>query len=160
MIYTTIDHFRTERWFFALALSLIAAPNLTIAQSPYELNLKRELALFGGGAAVGAIGLLLQNTVDPLTAEQVSNLKIANIPKFDRQAVYNNHTTAGNISDHIRNGGFFLPVILLVDQQTRKDWPKLMLLASEGLALTSGLTTLAKSSFKRTGHLFTMNKFR
>jgi len=139
-----------SRRFLSFVSVIMVALNSGIAQSPYELSANREIGIFGGATIVGVGGLLLQGNIKPFTPTDIKNLKISSIPKFDRQAVFNNNAKAGRLSDQIRNVGFFLPTILLVSQQTRSEWPKIMLLATEGLALTSGLTTLAKSSFKRT----------
>ena len=52
---------------FAIAVALAVGVSSISAQSPYELDVKRDLAIFGGATVLGITSLVFHKNIDPLT---------------------------------------------------------------------------------------------
>lgn len=133
------------------ALSLPTALGAQSSSGPYHLSLKRELLIGGAGATALGLGTLLQNQLDadrPLLAS-LSLTSYEEVNAFDRLGTQNGSKRARLWSDQTRDAGIGIGSLLLFGRATRRDAGKLAILYTETMLLTSGLTNLTKTSFRR-----------
>ena len=71
----------------AFLVCILIMSSLSVAQTPYSLNSKREWTLVGAGTGLNGISVLLQSRLDPLTEEQMASLDKKDIWKLDRWVV-------------------------------------------------------------------------
>ena len=139
-----------------LLLSLLLLPFGVIAQSsggngPYRLSLRQELLLGGIGAGTMGLGFHLQNQLDadrPLLRD-LSTTDYGDINGFDRLGTNLRNERARLWSDQTRNAGILLSGLLIFSREARQDAPKLALLYTEAMLLTSGATNLTKALVSR-----------
>lgn len=141
--------------FIFLLLFFLTATTTADAQSesrgPYELSLKRELLFVSTGAAVLGLGTHLQNRLDknqPLLSE-LSLTSYDDINGFDRLGTQFGSKRARLWSDQTRDAGIGIGSLLLFGRETRRDAGKLAILYTETILLTSAITNLTKTSFRR-----------
>jgi membrane-associated phospholipid phosphatase len=116
--------------------------------SPFALDLKRELLIFGTATAMWATGTIAISGLDPLTDEQIYALNPEDVNKFDRTAIgVRRETQAG---DALVNASIFLPLTFLIYADTRRDLGMLGVMAVEVLMLNHGLNWMAKGLTRRT----------
>lgn len=131
-------------------LSTEETSNATSAfNSPYELNIKRELGILSGAFGVQFAGLAVANKIKPLTLAQIELLTPDDIPSYDRKTVRNFSGKAHATSDIFLFGSMAFPIALMADKNIRKDFLKIGTMASEAFLLNAGLTTLVKGSVQR-----------
>ena len=115
--------------------------------SPYSLNLAKELAITGAGAAMLATSLLLRSYIDPLTEEEIANLDPMDIPAFDRGTITSKKTvTAGDL---LLLGSSFFPFTFLAHDETKRDIKILAVMTGEVFVLQLGLNFLVKTLTQR-----------
>lgn len=131
-----------------LMLSLITVGILT-AQSPYQLNTKKEIAFFGTGLASAGTGIYFRANTPVFTSAELENLNINNINGFDRVATNFFSLKADETSDIFWYGSQVLPFLLLAGEQSRSEFGKIMVLYGEAAILNSGLTLLTKYTVRR-----------
>lgn len=121
--------------------------NVAFAQSPYELDSKREGSLLGAGAALSLAGLITLHNVEPFTQSELSALSAGDINSFDRSGMkpYRQDQTG----DALNYASFALPLTLLIDERTRHDLKTLGMMWGEVLLLQSGLTAITKGLVER-----------
>lgn len=133
-----------------LILFLLIASISLNAQSPYELNWKREIAITGTGLATGLLGLQLRSSVPLYTASGVAALDAADINSFDRNTVNNYSVSAHNASNLFLYGSCSTPLLLLPVRQIRNSYGTVAVLWGETAMVTLGLTVLTKYAIRRT----------
>jgi membrane-associated phospholipid phosphatase len=126
--------------------------NSNSINSVYKLNHKIEIPATLGIFATNAVGLYVLNDKTPLSPSQVLSLDKKNIWFFDRNAVEQKydetyHKNTRTISDWLRNISVFLPAILSLDKNIRKDIYNIMFLYLETQAISSSLFTYAGVTF-------------
>jgi len=84
----------------------------TNAQSPYSLEITREVVVFGGGLALGIVDRELIKNKKPLTIEELATLSRENINAFDRAATYNWSPSAADLSDILLITSMLSPLLL------------------------------------------------
>jgi membrane-associated phospholipid phosphatase len=117
-------------------------------ESPYRLDASRETVLLGGGLVAGITGLLMINTIRPLTPEQIAGLDPAGINAFDRRSIgaYREDVAA----DVLLCASFLLPLNFLWNEKMKRDWQLLGVMGAEVVLIQSGLNAIIKSSVLRT----------
>ncbi len=123
-----------------------------ITENPYRLDFKRELPfILASGSILGA-GFLVSALDDtkPFTEEQLANLNIGSINSFDRRSVFNQSSSAASASDYIRTGITIFPLLLLTEHHTKQDISALLVMSTEVMAITYGLTSITKNVANRT----------
>ena len=136
--------------FIKIVLStFLLLPMFLSAQSPYEIDWKKEPYFIGLGVGAYVNGYILQSKINPLTLEEVLAFDRADINNFDRSASFKYSTRAGNASDVFLYGSYGLPALFLFNQKTRSDFDKIMIMYGETLIITKGLTILSKRLTKR-----------
>ncbi len=131
-----------------LALFLMAWAQAGAAQSPYDLESKREWILLGSGAAAGITALAIIENVEPLTNEEIALLNLDDINEFDRSGVEPYRDT--EVGDALLYASFVLPFTLLVPVETRQDWKTLGVMWAETVLLSAGINGVVKGLALRT----------
>lgn len=141
---------RSTRGVGALLLLLfsVAWAQASSAQSPYDLETKREWILLGSGAVLGISALAIINSVDPLSIEEIEALDPDDINSFDRSGVQPYRDT--HAGDALLYGSFLLPLTLLGPVETREDWKTLGVMWAETVLISSGLNGVVKGLVLRT----------
>ncbi len=130
-------------------LIILFVPLFATAQSPYRLNTKRELSIFGG-ATLGLGGAyLLQRQHQPFTASEINTLRVSDIPRFDRFSVNYFSHSAKKASDWILISSLVAPTLLLLDKHARKDALKIGVIGAETLLCNLALVGLTKELTRR-----------
>jgi len=121
------------------------------SESPYTVNLKSELPYIAASAGLLGSGLLVKsiNEEKPFTLEELNNLDLSKINKFDRGAVFNNSSSARAYSDYALMTGALLPLYFLSNHNTRSDFIPLIIMGAEVYAITSTLALNSKFAFNR-----------
>ena len=132
-----------------MLLLLIAFNCPAFAQSPYELNPKKELIHYGAGVATAGLGLYFRSTTPTFTAEELAALDISTISSFDRVATNHFSLKAHEASDYFWYGSHAAPFLLLAGKESRAEFGKIMVMYSEAAIINSGLTLLTKYAVRR-----------
>lgn len=122
----------------------------SIAQSPYQLCLKKDTWLLGTGIGGMLLGGLTFNTVDAFSEDAINNLNPLDINSFDRNTINYYSSTARNQSDILLFSSLTYPLLLLLNKPIRSDFLPVGIMGLEVLALNASLTTLTKGLIKRT----------
>lgn len=115
-------------------------------QGPYYLSLKRDLLYGGLGAGSMAFGSVLRSRTPDIT---LADLRLRNIPSFDRVATRLSSEKARAASDSGLYASAALPSLLLLGNESRRDFGKVSVLFAETMAFTSGMTYIIKSTALR-----------
>ncbi len=129
-----------------LLLLLVTASVTAQQRGPYYLSLQRDVSY--GGAAAGSV--ILGEVLRSRTPDMVlSDLRLGEIPDFDRVATRNSSESARTASDNALYASAALPLLLMAGRESRRDAGRLTLLFAETMALNQGLTNITKSTAKR-----------
>ncbi len=133
------------RWLFIFVL---VTTNI-YAQSPYEIDWKKESIYLGIGTSTITTALLLNANFEGLKTEDVSGMDRANVHRFDRKATFHYSSEASHLSDIFSIGSHVLPFLFIGEKETRKEFGTIVLMYGEALMITGGLTGLTKRFTKR-----------
>ncbi len=117
--------------------------------SPYKLSLKLDVPL--GSNAFGLLGTsYLVGLSKPIPKlDSVTNLNRLSINKFDRSATVQNSRGAAYASDACLYASFTLPLLHLVNTNSRKDFGKVAAMDAEVFVLNMAITELFKETVRR-----------
>lgn len=130
----------------ALCFFLVGSDSC-LAQSPYQLESKREWVLLGTGAVLGVGALVALGGVDPLTEDEIARLDPGDINDFDRKAIEPFRETG--TGDAFLYASYLLPLTFLTYTDTRRDWKTLGVIWAEATLIQWGITGLAKGIAQR-----------
>ena len=117
---------------------------------PYETDTAREVGLFGAGAALLTVGLLIGSSQDALTADEVAALDRADVNAFDRPATYRWSPDAARASDILVTAAMVAPLTLAVTEPGSRQAGTLVTMYGETVLLNVGLVTTLKALVGRT----------
>jgi hypothetical protein len=126
----------------------LAAGDACLAQSPYELESRREWILLGGGAALGVSAAIIIENVDPLTIAEIDQLDPDDVNRFDRPAIKPYRETRAG--DALMYASYALPLTLLFRQDTGPDWKRLGVMWGQVTLINLGLNGVLKGLTLRT----------
>lgn len=129
---------------------LIFIGQISFAQNEITLSRPKDVIISGAGATLFLGGYYFYQKKDPLSVEQISNLKISDINSFDRPAVNNYSVGAADASDILLYTSMALPALLLTDKDIRKDATPVMLVYFQSVLITSGEVLMTKGLLDRT----------
>ncbi|MFK7936887.1 MAG: phosphatase PAP2 family protein [Saprospiraceae bacterium] len=134
---------------FILTTAWLFIATIFYAQSPYYLQLKQEMLYAGSGIGLTALGMHLSTKAPIFTPNELSTLDARDVNPFDRLATGLNSERSDYISDVVVTSSFFLPALLFTDKRMRRDFPTIMALWGEVVAINRGTTLLVKHTLKR-----------
>lgn len=117
--------------------------------SLYRLSWRCDASIAAFGLSTNAAIQYLQQKLKPLTPDQINLLDKNDVPAFDRHALENYDATANALSDGFLYSSLVLPGFLLLDQDIRKDVPKISILLAESILVSTGVTGLTKRLVRR-----------
>ena len=123
--------------------------NFLNAQSPYELNWKKELTYSALGLTTNIIGFSLDAKVVPFTELEISKFNRSSVNAFDRMATFKYSASARRASDFLQYSCYTFPTLFLLNKKSRKNFGHIMALYGETLLVTGGITNLTKKITKR-----------
>jgi hypothetical protein len=126
-----------------------AVPAFAQLQSPYKLSWETDSYICLSGAAGAIGGYIAEQSVQPLTAQEIENLSRSSVNGFDRSATYLYSTTASTASDVVYGVAAIAPCILFTDEVMRKDWQTISVMYLETLEWFAATTMLAKGTVQR-----------
>ena len=116
------------------------------SSSPYQLKPGKEAILLSVGGITAGVGTYLyRNTADVTLAE----IQLDGIRKFDRVATKYSSDAAARASDVFFLGSAAVPFALLADRDIRANASQVGLMYAEVFLLTTGFTTIIKSTAQR-----------
>ena len=118
---------------------------------PYRLNFKNELPFIISSGLILGTGFLVAelNNTKPFTALELNTLDVMTINSLDRKAVDNYSPQDARTSDYIRTGVTILPILLLSEHHTKSDITALLVMSTEVMAITFGVTNTVKNVVNR-----------
>ncbi|UCH64417.1 MAG: phosphatase PAP2 family protein [Ignavibacterium sp.] len=116
--------------------------------SPFKLDVTREALIYGAGIVSGITALALLSKLPPLTVDEVNALNPADVNSFDRSAI--GPKREENAGDFLLFTSYLLPLTFLAYEETRNDFPELLLIYGEVLIITGSLNGIVKGIVKRT----------
>jgi len=116
--------------------------------SPFQLDFTREAVILGTGILAGFTALNLLANLPPLTVDDVNALDPDDVNGFDRSAI--GPKREENDGDLLLFISYALPLTFLAYEDTRKDFPELILMYGEVILVTGSLNGIAKGIAKRT----------
>lgn len=131
-------------------LFLLTIATLVMAQSPYELNWKKELPYLATGLGTFGAGYFIKTQIPAFTATDLETLTPTNVNKFDRIATKHYSTSVGSNSNVILIGSFATPALFLLNKKSRSSFGSIAAMYGEAGSITIGLTFLTKSIIRRT----------
>jgi len=132
-----------------LSIVFFSICSLVQSQSPYTLDLKKDLILSGIGLGLATSSKLVDNSITPLSVSQINSLSKDNINAFDRGAVDNYNQWSGTVSDVAVYSCMASPLLLLPSKKIRKDIFIVGAMYGETLWYSFFLPAIAKGSIQR-----------
>ena len=129
--------------FLALTLSVGAQ------EFPYSLEWKREVGLFALGGGLSATGHLLETELDPLSPDQLADLRRSKVWFLDRGATRNECPIARRLSDQLLRGAVLVPATLAVGRTTRRKALVVGTMLAQTMLLNDGFTKMSKVLIRR-----------
>ena len=135
--------------FCSVLISAFVLITATSAQSPYKLSWEKDGIILGSGAAVSAIGYLMEQKINPLSVQEIAALSRNDVNAFDRSATYN---WSKNLMTGSDAGVVLLmlsPLSLFLDNNVRKDFQTISAMCFETLLFAVFLPSIAKGTAER-----------
>ena len=136
--------------FGLLIVSFVSIPPADIiAQSPYSLDVHKEVVILGGGLSVAIVDRELIKKTVPLTIEELSILSRENVNSFDRAATYNWSPSASELSDILLLTSVLSPFLLFSSSAVWNDGGTYTIMYLENFIWSFSLPHLAKGTLTR-----------
>ncbi len=147
--HTRFINFRHVCKIITILALIVILPTNNFAQSPYEMNWKKDGALLIVGIPLSAIGFALETSITPLTLDEVNNLDRNNINIIDRFASYNYSTGTSDLSDILLYTCMASPLLLLSSSSIRTDFGIVYGMYAESLLFGVALPAYGKGGVQR-----------
>tara|TARA_Y100000385_G_C13088374_1_gene637506 strand:- start:1613 stop:2362 length:750 start_codon:yes stop_codon:yes gene_type:complete len=122
--------------------------NNAVAQSKtYELSWETDGYLLGAAMTFSSIAIAKEQRI--LSTDDLRKLNRLDINSFDRQATYNNSTTAASLSDVCRDAIVLVPLSLMAFKKARSEAGIIGLMFLETFAVTTSSTLAVKTTVRR-----------
>ncbi|OGU18031.1 MAG: hypothetical protein A2X61_09425 [Ignavibacteria bacterium GWB2_35_12] len=118
-------------------------------ESPYKLDWTQDGILIGTGLGLGAVSLIIDNKVKPMTIAEYNNLNKNDINGFDRFASENYSENISKLSDYALGTAIVSPLLFVLSEKMREDWFPIGVMYSETIMFSGFLSYLAKSTAQR-----------
>lgn len=122
----------------------------TMAQSPYQLKVGKEIGLYSIGLGVIGAGYYTNSKMVPLTAMQIGEHRVENLSGFERWVTTRRSVRSHKTSNVLLHSSNLFPLVLtLADKTMRNDASTIGVLYSQAAMINLGLTALVKTTVKR-----------
>ena len=115
----------------------------------YDLDLKNDLILMGGGIALTVLGDVMLRKADKPNLEEIANLNVSDLWSIDRNATTNFSKTAERTSDIILYTSAALPFTLYALDKTKGEELEVLMMTLETFLITNGTTNIVKALTQR-----------
>ncbi len=132
-----------------LLILLVMLPLDHYAQSPYEMNWKKDGALIVVGVPLAALGIALDRSITALTLEDANNLNRDDIFLPDRFVTSNYSPKASDLSDILLYTCMLSPTLLLASKPIRTDIPVIAGMYLQTMILGVALPAFGKGGIQR-----------
>ena len=132
-----------------LLVWFLCSPHSGVAQSPYRSQLGKDMLILSTGLGTGLAAILLEETLAPLTADEISGLSRNDVNAFDRGATYQYSTSAGTASDILVYTVIASPLTMMIEERVRKDWETYLVMYAETMLWTAASTHIVKNTVAR-----------
>ncbi len=129
-----------------LCLPGLAQRTDALTSSPYQLKPGKEATLLSVGGITSGVGTYLYRNTENI---MLSEIQLDGINGFDRIAADFSSDAAARASDVLFIGSAVAPFALLADKDIRRYATQIGFMYGEVFLLTTGLTTLIKSTAQR-----------
>ncbi len=126
-----------------------AAQSQSSALSPYQLSWETEAYIVAPGTAGALYGYFAEQSVKPLTAQEILALSESSVNRFDRSAISHYSTTANTASDAVYGVAVIAPCLLFTDEAMRNDWQTIAVMYGETMEWFVATTLIAKGTVQR-----------
>lgn len=133
---------------FLLLLLSVLTENIS-AQSPYELNPKKEANFFITGSLTIGLGYYYRTKIPLFSPADLELLDPQKVNNFDRNTINNYSKNAKKASDIFWGGSQLLPLLFLTNQKSRRNFGTIAALYGEISLLNLGVTFLTKNTVRR-----------
>lgn len=129
----------------------LCADGVHHSNSPYEINIKKELPfiIVGTGLTITSLILRSNQNLETYTQEELDQLDRSDVNSFDRGATYNWNEQAQNASDGLFVATLLLPTLFLINHHTRSDILPILVMGLEVAAINYGITSSIKTLVHR-----------
>ena len=140
-----------KRYLTAFIIFLISSFYFSnsFAQSPYELNFKKETYLLGFGVSASAAGWYSTTRITPLSEKEINYLSKHDINKFDRFVTAYWSPQNARMSNVLLGSFLVLPASFYFSGHTRDDIATISVIYAEVALISFGLTQLTKGLAQR-----------
>jgi len=116
----------------------------------YKTTTLKETFLLSTGAATLGLGYHLEKKTKPLSEDQIHNLSIYSVNRFDRSATHQHNEFAKKSSEILLLASFSAPLLLMTNSKIRQEKFNIGLMSLEVLCLSYGITSVIKTNVNRT----------
>lgn len=121
----------------------------TSVESPYRLDLKKDLIVSGTALALIATGYGLHGLQTPLDSTDLLFPDISVIPSFDVSAIHQYDNAFVATSDVLLYTSMAMPFIAFFDKRVKGHAPQVIAMYLETIALTQGIHSMVSSISSR-----------
>ena len=140
-----------KKWLVLLlhCLVLVRAETQPLIQA-YKLSLAIDVPVSANAVALLGASLLVSTTHELPKKESLLLLNRDSVNGFDRGATYERSKAAGYASDAVLYGSVAMPLLQLINKNSRRDFGKVAAISAETLTLNLALTDFVKETAHRT----------
>lgn len=117
---------------------------------PYKLSLAIDVPVGANAIALLGASLLISTTHNLPEKENLQLLNRDSVNRFDRGATYQHSKAAGYVSDAALYASVAMPLLQLINKNSRKDFGKVAAISAETFTLNLALTDFVKETVHRT----------
>ncbi len=121
-----------------------------LGQSPYNLNLKKEIPYISTAVGLNLGGAYLASQLNNLSITQIAALDANKVNSFDRFATTNLSNSFARASNGLEIATQLLPILFLSKKKSRRHFGQILAMYVEASFINTGLTIVTKMTFHRT----------
>ena len=136
-------------WFILFCLQIQLLSCAQTNTSPYKMSLAVDVPISTNGVALLGTAFLIGKTWNIPPKSILSQLNRDSVNKFDRGATRQNSKACGYLSDAALYASVALPLLQLINKNSRKDFGKVAAISAETFVVNLAITDLFKETVKR-----------
>jgi len=117
--------------------------------SPYKMSLAVDVPIGANGVALLGTAFLIGKAWNTPPKSVLSQLNRDSVNAFDRGATRQNSKVCGYLSDAALYTSVAMPLLLLINKNSRKDFGKVAAISAETFVVNLAITDLFKETVKR-----------